>query len=209
MGKRKRLTGRERRELRRRARQGPHLPKLPLRRLLLAGGGFAAAAAIAVVLVLVVFGGDGGGGVGSAGAGEPTARVGATVTVNDQTPQASGPPAVSGEPTVTATGLKFIDTVVGTGATPATGQTVVVHYSGWLSDGTKFDSSVDRGTPFEFVLGTGAVIAGWDEGLATMKVGGKRRLIIPAGLAYGEQGRPPTIPANAELTFDVELREIK
>ena len=98
---------------------------------------------------------------------------------------------------------------MGSGATPKAGQTVVVDYTGWLSDGTKFASSVDRGTPFEFVLGAGKVIAGWDEGLATMKVGGKRRLIIPASLAYGEQGRSPTIPPNAELTFDLELLEIK
>lgn len=87
---------------------------------------------------------------------------------------------------------------------------MVVNYTGWLSeDGTKFDSSLDRGTPFEFPLGAGQVIAGWDEGVATMKVGGKRRLIIPPELGYGEGGSPPTIPPNAELTFDIELLEIK
>ncbi len=122
----------------------------------------------------------------------------------------TGPPPVADEPTFSDSGLGIIDIEIGTGETPAPGQTLVVHYTGWVSaDGTKFDSSLDRGTPFEFALGAGQVIAGWDEGLATMKVGGKRRLIIPAELAYGEQGRPPTIPAGAELTFDVELVEIK
>ena len=208
MGKRKRLRGRERRELRRRARQGPQLPKLSRRRLLLIGGGVATAAAIVVAVVAVLALRSGG---GSSAVANPTPLVGATVVVADQTPQSSEPPpAVSGEPTVTSSGLKFIDTVVGTGATPATGQTVVVDYTGWLSDGTKFDSSLDEGrTPFEFVLGAGKVIAGWEEGLATMKVGGKRRLILPPELAYGASGNPPTIPANAELTFDVELVEVK
>jgi peptidylprolyl isomerase len=126
------------------------------------------------------------------------------------TPQAAGgPPSVSGEPTATASGLQIIDIEVGSGESPQTGQTVVVHYTGWLADGTKFDSSVDRGQPFSFTIGTGQVIDGWDEGVATMKVGGKRRLIIPAELGYGAGGRPPVIPANAELTFDVELLEIK
>jgi len=120
-----------------------------------------------------------------------------------------GPPAVSGEPTTTASGLQFIDVKVGDGASPQTGQTVVVHYTGWLADGTKFDSSVDRGQPFSFVIGTGQVIKGWDEGVATMKVGGQRRLIIPPELGYGAAGYPGVIPGNAQLTFDVELIEIR
>jgi len=120
-----------------------------------------------------------------------------------------GPPAVSGEPTVTATGLQFIDIKVGTGASPQTGQTVEVHYTGWLADGTKFDSSRDRGLPFSFAIGTGQVIPGWDEGVASMKVGGQRRLIIPPELGYGAQGYPGVIPANAQLIFDVELLSIK
>ena len=120
-----------------------------------------------------------------------------------------GPPAVSGEPTTTASGLQYIDIKVGDGNSPQTGQTVVVHYTGWLADGTKFDSSVDRGQPFSFVIGTGKVIKGWDEGVATMKVGGERRLIIPPELGYGATGYPGVIPGNAQLIFDVELIEIK
>ena len=125
------------------------------------------------------------------------------------TPVEGGPPAVSGEPTTTESGLQFIDVEVGTGDAPQSGQTVEVHYTGWLTDGTKFDSSLDRGQPFSFLIGTGQVIAGWDEGVASMNVGGKRRLIIPPELAYGEGGYPGAIPANAQLIFDVELLAIK
>jgi peptidylprolyl isomerase len=109
-------------------------------------------------------------------------------------------------------GLQYQDTVVGTGATPKTGQTCVVHYTGWLwennAKGAKFDSSVDRGTPLEFELG-GRVIKGWNEGVASMKVGGKRTLLIPPQLGYGAPGRPPVIPPNSTLIFDIELLGIK
>jgi FKBP-type peptidyl-prolyl cis-trans isomerase len=99
---------------------------------------------------------------------------------------------------------------VGNGPQPKAGQTVVVNYTGYLDNGTKFDSSLDRNQPFEFVLGAGQVIRGWDEGLSTMKVGGKRRLVIPPDLAYGAQGAGGgVIPPNARLTFDVELLAIK
>ena len=105
----------------------------------------------------------------------------------------------------TPSGLKYEELKVGDGATPQQGQTVVVHYTGWLTNGTKFDSSVDRGQPFKFVLGRGMVIKGWDEGLSTMKIGGKRKLTIPPELGYGARGAGGVIPPNATLVFDVEL----
>lgn len=95
--------------------------------------------------------------------------------------------------------------VAGDGAEAQTGQNVSVHYTGWLADGTKFDSSVDRGQPFGFPLGAGRVIPGWDQGVVGMKVGGKRKLTIPPHMAYGERGFPGAIPPNATLTFEVEL----
>ncbi|MCB9015269.1 MAG: FKBP-type peptidyl-prolyl cis-trans isomerase [Lentimicrobiaceae bacterium] len=109
----------------------------------------------------------------------------------------------------TASGLYYIETAKGSGASPVSGKKVKVHYTGTLLDGTKFDSSVDRGQPFEFVLGQGQVIKGWDEGIALMKKGGKARLIIPSAIAYGENGRMPTIPPSATLVFDVELLDFK
>jgi peptidylprolyl isomerase len=109
----------------------------------------------------------------------------------------------------TASGLKYTDLVVGTGATPQVGQTVTVHYTGTLENGKKFDSSLDRGTPADFPIGVGRVIKGWDEGLMTMKVGGKRHFVIPSNLGYGARGRPPDIPGNSTLIFDVELLGIK
>jgi peptidylprolyl isomerase len=113
----------------------------------------------------------------------------------------------------TPSGLKIIDIKVGTGASPKTGQTCVMHYTGWLYEnstkGKKFDSSVDRGEPFEFKIGMHQVIAGWDEGVATMKVGGKRTLIIPPDLGYGARGAGGVIPPNATLMFDVELLAVK
>ena len=113
----------------------------------------------------------------------------------------------------TATGLQYEDTKVGTGASPAKGQTCVMHYTGWLwengAKGKKFDSSLDRGTPFSFPIGQGRVIKGWDEGVSTMKVGGKRTLLIPPDLGYGSRGAGDVIPPNATLLFEVELLEVK
>jgi FKBP-type peptidyl-prolyl cis-trans isomerase FkpA len=108
----------------------------------------------------------------------------------------------------TKSGLKYVDQKVGDGKEAKDGDTVVVHYTGWLKDGKKFDSSHDRKEPFEFKIG-GRVIKGWNEGVPGMKVGGKRKLIIPAELAYGARGAGDDIPPNAELTFEVELLEIK
>lgn len=109
----------------------------------------------------------------------------------------------------TPSGLQFIDLAVGKGDQPETGKKVTVHYTGWLVSGKKFDSSVDRNSPFTFTIGYGQVIKGWDEGVATMKVGGKRKLIIPAELGYGMRGAGGVIPPNAELIFDVELLGVK
>ena len=109
----------------------------------------------------------------------------------------------------TATGLEYVEIVEGTGIRPKAGDTVSVHYTGWLKSGQKFDSSVDRGEPFAFPVGKGRVIKGWDEGVATMKVGGKRKLIIPAHLGYGERGAGGVIPPGATLIFEVELLGIQ
>ena len=109
----------------------------------------------------------------------------------------------------TGSGLRYEDLVVGTGAEATPGSLVSVHYTGWLADGTKFDSSLDAGQPFEFQLGTGGVIQGWDEGVAGMKVGGKRKLVVPSELGYGAQGAGGVIPPNAVLIFEVELLDVK
>ena len=121
--------------------------------------------------------------------------------------------AQGAKPVTTPSGLQIIDSKVGTGASPKAGQTCVMHYTGWLYEngakGKKFDSSVDRNEPFEFPIGRGQVIAGWDEGVASMKVGGKRTLIIPPALGYGARGAGGVIPPNATLIFDVELLGVK
>lgn len=120
-----------------------------------------------------------------------------------------GPPPVSGQLMPTPSGLEYIEVQVGAGAAASAGQQVSVHYTGWLTNGTKFDSSVDRGQPFQFALGRGQVIRGWDEGVAGMRVGGKRRLIIPPNLGYGASGAGGVIPPNATLIFDVELLGVR
>jgi peptidylprolyl isomerase len=136
-----------------------------------------------------------------------------TVIAGGMFASASVQAQTAGKPMTTPSGLQIIDSKVGTGASPKTGQTCVMHYTGWLyengAQGKKFDSSVDRGQPFEFPIGTHRVIPGWDEGVATMKVGGKRTLIIPPQLGYGERGAGGVIPPNATLIFDVELLGIK
>ncbi len=121
--------------------------------------------------------------------------------------RADGPSPTSGKPTTTASGLQYWDLKTGTGAAAASGDIVEVHYTGWLTDGTKFDSSYDHGKPLRFWLGKGKVIKGWDEGVVGMKVGGKRQLHIPARLGYGAAGSG-NIPPNADLVFDVELTRV-
>jgi len=124
-------------------------------------------------------------------------------------PATSGPTKVTGEPTKTASSLEYWDIKVGTGAVAQSGQHVKVDYTGWLTNGKKFDSSVGTGKPFDLMLGAGQVIKGWDEGIVGMKVGGKRQLRIPPELAYGVKGYPGVIPPSATLIFDVQLIDVK
>ena len=124
-------------------------------------------------------------------------------------PTASGPTKVTGAPTKTASGLEYWDIKVGTGAVAQSGNHVKVDYTGWLTTGKKFDSSVGTGHPFDFMLGASQVIKGWDEGVAGMKVGGKRQLRIPPDLAYGKAGYSTVIPPDSTLIFDVRLVDVK
>lgn len=127
---------------------------------------------------------------------------------NDPDAGGSNTSGECGEPTTTDSGLKIEDLECGDGAEAKSGDSVKVHYTGTLEDGTKFDSSLDRGDPFNFQLGGGMVIKGWDEGVVGMKEGGKRKLTIPSDLGYGDQGFPPDIPAGATLIFEIELLEV-
>jgi len=134
--------------------------------------------------------------------------MGVLMTTSGSGQSNANPTKVEGNPTKTRSGLEYWDIQVGTGTAAVSGKPVRVHYTGWLTDGKKFDSSVDRGRPFEFPLGAGQVIRGWDEGVAGMKVGGKRQLRIPPDLGYGPRGAGGVIPPNATLIFDVELLEV-
>lgn len=145
------------------------------------------------VLLLVACHTDAPAGRASGGAGSFASELGVDTTALTRMPS----------------GLRYQDVAVGSGAVAAPGHTAVVHYTGWLPDGKKFDSSRDRGEPFSFPLGAGQVIAGWDQGVAGMKVGGRRKLVIPPELGYGAAGAPPDIPPNATLVFDVELMGVQ
>lgn len=125
------------------------------------------------------------------------------------TPALAAEPKKESKMITTESGLKYLDLVVGSGASPVKGKQVTVHYTGTLEDGTQFDSSFDRKKPFVFVIGVRQVIKGWDEGVMGMKVGGKRKLVIPANLGYGARGAGRTIPPNATLLFDVELLDVE
>ncbi|ACM21433.1 peptidylprolyl cis-trans isomerase lipoprotein, FKBP-type [Geotalea daltonii FRC-32] len=123
-------------------------------------------------------------------------------------PQKADSASAAANAVKTPSGLSYVDLVPGNGPSPAAGKPVKVHYTGWLENGTKFDSSVDRGEPFVFNIGAGQVIPGWDEGVMSMKVGGKRKLIIPPQLGYGTAGAGGVIPPNAKLIFEVELLDV-
>ncbi|WP_322795479.1 FKBP-type peptidyl-prolyl cis-trans isomerase [Tepidiforma sp.] len=142
----------------------------------------------------------------TANAASPTSIAATASPTADQPTPTPGPITLQ-SPTVTRSGLRYQDLVVGTGPAPQPGQRVTVHYTGYFTDGRKFDSSLDRGQPFTFILGLGQVLRGWDEGLATMRVGGKRLLYIPSALAYGSRGNGP-IPPNTDLIFEVELLQV-
>jgi FKBP-type peptidyl-prolyl cis-trans isomerase FkpA len=129
--------------------------------------------------------------------------------INTMAGSNDGPPEVNLPSTALPNGMEFIDIQVGTGDQALAGMLVTVHYTGWLTDGKKFDSSRDRSRPFDFQLGAGNVIRGWDEGVQGMRVGGQRRLIIPPSLGYGQRGAPGAIPPNATLIFDVELLKVQ
>ena len=135
--------------------------------------------------------------------------IGLMASAGGQTKAAGGPTKVTGSPTKTPSGLEYWDIKVGTGAVAQAGHKVQVDYTGWFTSGKQFDSSVGSGKPFEFMLGAGQVIKGWDEGVAGMKVGGKRQLRIPPELAYGAKGYPGAIPPNSTLVFDVQLVDAK
>lgn len=143
------------------------------------------------------------------GAADPTRTTIPNISMSDAKPDVTPDSTSNATPeaalVTTDSGLQYSDLTEGTGALPTPGKTVEVHYTGTLEDGTKFDSSRDRNRPFKFKLGVGQVIKGWDEGVASMRVGGRRKLIIPAELAYGDRGAGGVIPPNATLTFDVEL----
>ena len=142
-------------------------------------------------------------------AGEPEGTSQEPTSIESTGTSQEATPAQSQDASQEASGLKIKDLVVGKGAEAETGDRVTVHYTGWLADGKKFDSSLDRKKPFQFDLGQARVIPGWDEGLVGMKVGGKRRLTIPPEMAYGAQGAGGVIPPNAVLTFEVSLLAVK
>src|SRR5690349_14964611 len=127
----------------------------------------------------------------------------------DMSRSQGGPPPLDVQPTTTPSGLQLADFVPGSGTEARLGQQVTVHYTGWLTNGTKFDSSRDRRDPFQFTLGRGEVIKGWDQGVVGMRVGGRRRLIVPPDLGYGARGAGGVIPPNATLIFDVELLAVQ
>jgi FKBP-type peptidyl-prolyl cis-trans isomerase len=128
-----------------------------------------------------------------------------SATGKSTAPSTNAPTKVTGDGVKTDSGLQYWDMRVGNGEMAKEGSHVRVHYTGWLTTGKKFDSSVDAGTPFDFTIGNGEVIKGWEEGVAGMKVGGKRQLRIPPALGYGAEGSPPDIPPNATLIFDIKL----
>lgn len=151
--------------------------------------------------------------VDTTGSAQPGAQNQSDSNLNPNPSNANGASSMTQPPTqgqvTTPTGLVYEDIIVGNGPSPKEGQTAVVHYTGWLTNGTKFDSSVDRAEPFKFPVGLGHVIKGWDEGVATMKVGGKRKLTVPAHLGYGARGAGGVIPPNATLIFEVQLLGIE